>query len=313
MNRETRLVVKDNALIDASFNMSLVEHRLMSLALVEAREISNLSPETPIEIKAKDYLEQYNLDERNAYKQISEASKQLFNRQFTYHDKYKGGDCLTTARWVNRATYVNDKGTVVIYLSSEVISLITRLYEHFTKYYLKQISDLKSKYSARLYELLAKWFNQGYTQKYEINEFRRLMGVEDNEYKAMSDFKIRVLEASIKEINLKTDKKVSYEQFKSGRIITHIMFTVKDNLKNKTKDPSRDVNTIDMFNGLTDKQADMFADKLARDTKFQQHFIANVGEELPAYAKRIRAKLTDSFYVMEWIEYLESVGYKSGR
>ena len=69
MNRETRLVVKDNALIDASFNLSLVEQRLMLLAIVEAREVNKLTPDSPIEVKATSYMEQYKIDERNAYKQ----------------------------------------------------------------------------------------------------------------------------------------------------------------------------------------------------------------------------------------------------
>ena len=71
MNRETRLVVKDNALIDASFNLSLVEQRLMLLAIVEAREVNKLTPDSPIEVKATSYMEQYKIDERNAYKQLS--------------------------------------------------------------------------------------------------------------------------------------------------------------------------------------------------------------------------------------------------
>jgi hypothetical protein len=37
MSKNTKLVVKDNALIEASFNLSLVEQRLMLLAIVEAR------------------------------------------------------------------------------------------------------------------------------------------------------------------------------------------------------------------------------------------------------------------------------------
>ena len=52
MSRDSRLVVKDNSLIDASFNLSLVEQRLMLLAIVEARELDKLTPDTPIEVKA---------------------------------------------------------------------------------------------------------------------------------------------------------------------------------------------------------------------------------------------------------------------
>lgn len=36
--KKNNLVVKDNALIDASYNLDLVEQRLILLAIIEARE-----------------------------------------------------------------------------------------------------------------------------------------------------------------------------------------------------------------------------------------------------------------------------------
>ena len=63
MDNDKRLVVKDNALIDASFSLSLIEQRLMLLAIVEAREINNLSSMTPVKVTVKSYIEQYKFDQ----------------------------------------------------------------------------------------------------------------------------------------------------------------------------------------------------------------------------------------------------------
>ena len=308
MSKETRLVVKDNALIDASFNLSLVEQRLMLIAIVEAREIQDLTPDTPIEIKASSYREQYNTDSSEAYKQLSEATKQLFNRQFSYIDKYKGDDAITVSRWLNEATYINNKGTVVIYLNRNVISMISRLEANFTKYLLDQVSDFKSQYSIRLYELLIKYKDIGNSKKYTIEEIRSLLGIGVNEYKVLADFKKRVLDLAVKEINDKTDTTIKYEQFKEGRTISHILFKIGKKLAKKKKD-SKDLNTVDMFTGLSIKQCLMFGDKLSKDTAFQNHYKANVGENIEDYAERIATMLSDSFYVTEWMPYLETVGY----
>lgn len=301
-------MVKDNALIDASFNLSLVEQRLMLLAIVEAREIQDLTPDTPIEIKASSYREQYNTDSSEAYKQLSEATKQLFNRQFSYIDKYKGDDAITVSRWLNEATYINNKGTVVIYLNRNVISMISRLEANFTKYLLEQVSDFKSQYSIRLYELLIKYKDVGNSKKYTIEEIRSLLGIGVNEYKVLADFKKRVLDLAVKEINDKTDTTIKYEQFKEGRTISHILFKIGKKLAKKKKD-SKDQNTVDMFTGLSIKQCLMFGDKLSRDIAFQNHYKANVGENIEDYAERIATMLSDSFYVTEWMPYLETVGY----
>jgi len=308
MSKETRLVVKDNALIDASFNLSLVEQRLMLIAIVEAREIQDLTPDTPIEIKASSYREQYNTDSSEAYKQLAEATKQLFNRQFSYVDKYKGEDAITVSRWLNEATYINNKGTVVIYLNRNVISMISRLEANFTKYLLDQVSDFKSQYSIRLYELLIKYKDIGNSKKYTIEEIRSLLGIGVNEYKVLADFKKRVLDLAVKEINDKTDTTIKYEQFKEGRTISHILFKIGKKLAKKKKD-SKDLNTVDMFTGLSIKQCLMFGDKLSKDTAFQNHYKANVGENIEDYAERIATMLSDSFYVTEWMPYLETVGY----
>lgn len=301
-------MVKDNSLIDASFNLSLVEQRLMLLAIVEARELPKLTPETPIEVKATAYREQYKTDKSEAYKQLADASKQLFNRQFSYIDRYADTDAITVSRWVNEVTYVHDKGMVVMYLNRNVISMISRLYENFTQYYLEQVSDFKSKYSIRLYELLIKYRELGSSKKYEITELRSKLGLENTEYKAMCDFKGYVLDKAIKEISDKADIQIKYDQFKEGRTISHILFKFIKKKETKQK-KSKDQNTVDLFNGMTDKQLDMFADKLSRDISFQNHYKADVGESTKDYAIKIREKLSDSFYVKEWMPYLESVGY----
>lgn len=308
MSKENRLVVKDNSLIDASFNLSLVEQRLMLLAIVEAREIDKLTPETPIEVKATAYRDQYKTDESNAYSQLADATKQLFNRQFSYIDRYADTDAVTVSRWVNEVTYVNDKGMVVMYLNRNVISMISRLEANFTQYLLEQVSEFKSKHSIRLYELLIKYRDIGTSKKFEIAELRSKLGLEDTEYSTMSNFKSRVLDVAIKEINDKADIQIKYEQFKEGRTISHILFKFIKKKEKKQKE-SKDKNTVDMFTGLSIKQCLMFGDKLSRDTAFQNHYKANVGESIEDYAERIATMLSDSFYVKEWMPYLESVGY----
>lgn len=308
MSKENRLVVKDNSLIDASFNLSLVEQRLMLLAIVEAREIDKLTPETPIEIRATAYRDQYKTDESEAYKQLADASKQLFNRQFSYIDRYADTDAVTVSRWVNEVTYVNDKGMVVMYLNRNVISMISRLEANFTQYLLEQISDFKSKHSIRLYELLIKYRDIGTSKKYEIAELRSKLGLENDEYKVTADFKKYVLDVAIKEISDKADIQIKYEQFKEGRTISHILFKFIKKKETKQKE-SKDQNTVDMFTGLSIKQIMMFSDKLSRDTAFQNHYTAHVGELERDYAIRIGEELAKPERVLEWMPYLKAVGY----
>ncbi|AVH13305.1 RepB family plasmid replication initiator protein [Acinetobacter indicus] len=113
-------------------------------------------------------------------------------------------------------------------------------------------------YAVRLYELLIQWREARKTQLFELETFREQLGLGVNDYKRMSDFKRRVLESSIKEINEKTDIKVSYTQEKKGTTIVGFKFVVREKSKPKTGQvaESRDVNNGDLFtiDGLSDKQ-----------------------------------------------------------
>lgn len=307
MDNDKRLVVKDNALIDASFSLSLIEQRLMLLAIVEAREINNLSSSTPIKVTVKSYIEQYKADENSAYKQIQDAANNLFDRQFSYYDKNK--DKRYKERWIYKASYMDDKGYIEIFFTPDVISMISRLEVEFTKYLLNQVSDFKSKYSIRLYEIIIKWATKGQTERYKLDDLRDMLGLESNEYRMMSDFKLHVLDKAVKEIN-KTEKiqfTLKYDQFKAGRIITHIQFKMK--MKPIKKNDREDQNTVDMFADMTDKQINMFGDKLSKDRTFQSYYIAKEGDSTQQYAIDIKNKLLDPFYVREWMVHLERVGY----
>lgn len=306
MNKDSRLVVKDNSLIDASFNLSLVEQRIMLMAIVEARELPKLTFDTPVKVSVKSYIDQFKVASSTAYESLQDAVDTLFERQFSYYDPVMGE--RFKERWIYKASYIDDKGHVVMFFTPTVISMISRLYKNFTQYLIDEVSDFKSKYSVRLYELLIKYKELGSSKKYTIDDLRSLLGVENTEYKTMSLFKVNVLDKAVKEINAKTDIQIKYDQFKEGRAISHILFKLSKKKEKKPKS-SRDQNTVDMFTGLSIKQCLMFGDKLSKDIAFQNHYKANIGESTEDYAERIATMLSDAFYVKEWMTYLESVGY----
>jgi len=305
MTSTNKLVVKDNALIDASFNLSLIEQRIMLLAIVEARESNNLSPDTPIEVSVNDYIHQFKVDSNNAYTLLKDASKTLKRREFSYLDRYKGIEALSTANWVNKVTYVDKSGLIVLYLSHEVISLISKLSEQFTKYYIEQVSDFKSKYSIRLYELIIKWLSVTKTEKYSINDLRSKLGLGVEEYSTMSNFKSNVLDKAISEINKHTDITVDYQQFKKGRVITDIQFSIKSKAR-----PSKQKNTIKKsFYQMNDAQINLFGNQLSRLHELSH--LANQGESYEELAIKIKDMLRDPIQQKQLLPHLKDLGFKA--
>ena len=222
------LVVKDNALIDASYNLELTEQRLILLAILNARESGQvITADSKLEIQASDYAKHFNVSTDASYKALKEAVNNLFNRQFSYTAEYKktGKAGIVRSRWVSRIFYVDDLAVLEITFAPDVVPLITRLEQHFTSYQLEQVAQLTSKYAVRLYELIISWRERGNVPFTSLQELRLKLGVEDNEYPTMDNFKRRVLDHSIKQINKHTDIIAAYEQHKAGRTITGFSFT----------------------------------------------------------------------------------------
>ena len=302
-----KYVVKDNALIDACFDLSLAEYRILLLAMVVAREQDPLSVFTPIEITGLDYAQQFDLDRSTAYESLAEASKTLLKRTYSYKDTYRGKEAISDVHWLTQATYVPSTGVVVLYFTHQTISLISRLEEHFTKYHIDQVSKFKSKYSIRLYEIVIKWLDNKKTQKYALDEFREKMGI-SNEYKQMSDFKINVLDKALKEINEHSDINLKYEQFKKGRVITDFQFKITPKKAPKPKKaPNAVEQTGDLFVELSTAQRHLFATKLSKHPEMSQYSQGTEGYD--QFAVRIAEMLLDESKFKELYPILLKVGY----
>jgi len=284
----------------------LNEYRLLLLAMIYAREADPLTFETPIEIRAIDFSRQYELEANTAYEAMQDASKTLMRRTYSYQDRYKGYEAVSDVAWVTQATYVPSAGMLVLYLTPQTIRLISRLESHFTKYHIDQVSKFKSKYSIRLYELVIKWKNQKKSEKFEINEFREMLGV-TTEYKQMSDFKINALDKAVNEINTHSDITIKYDQFKKGRVISAFQFKITPKKAPERKTTSAVDQTGDLFVELSTAQRHLFATKLSRHPEMSRYSEGTEGYD--QFAIRIAEMRLDESKFKELYPMLLKVGY----
>ena len=302
------LVVKDNALINASYNLDLVEQRLILLAIVEARESGKgINANDPLTVHAESYINQFGVHRNTAYQALKDACNDLFARQFSYQKINERGNIENyRSRWVSEIGYVDNEAVVKLIFAPAIVPLITRLEEHFTKYELQQVSNLSSAYAVRLYELLIAWRSTGSTPIIELSDFRQRIGVLDTECKRMERFKTSVLELAIKQINEHTDITVKYEQHKRGRSISGFSFNFKQKKKDSTS-IERDPNTLKLSSKMTDAQRHMFANKLSELPEMGRY--SQGTESYPQFAVRIAEMLQDPEKIKELSPYLKKVGY----
>ena len=309
---KNELVVKDNLLINASYNLEVTEQRLILLAIINARQTGNgITADSKLEIHASDYASRFDVTNDGAYRALKNAVLNLFDRQFSFKEEDRNGKIGTVkSRWVSRIKYIDDSATLEITFAPDVVPLITRLEQHFTSYQIKQVAQLTGKYAIRLYELLIAWREVGKVPQINLAEFRNKIGVEDDEYMRMSDFKIRVIEPSIKQINEHTDITVTYEQHKKGRSIIGFSFRFKPKPQAKVEklvNPKRDPNTPDFFIKMTDSQRHLFAKKMSEMPEMSKY--SQGTESYQQFATRIADMLLQPEKFRELYPILEKLGF----
>ena len=321
------LVVKSNTLINASYSLTLAEQRLIGLAIVKANnQHKEVDTNTMLVVTAAEYVDMFKVDRAAAYMALKDASERLFSRYFTYDiysreygkeydlkppKKLSTSDDLikVKSRWVQKIAYREKSGAVYFQFSTDLIPLITNLKEYFTSYYLSQTSDFSSTYATRLFELLMQWKSTNAIPVMALHELRNSLGVEENQYKLVADFKKRVLDIAVNQINETTDYKIEYEQHKEGRTITGFSFKFKlKHSKSKAQiDSKRDPNTPDFFIKMTDAQRHLFANKMSEMPEMSKY--SQGTESYQQFAIRIAEMLLQPEKFRELYPILEKLGF----
>ena len=311
------LVVKDNALIEASHKLSEVEQRLILLAILKAREVGDKVEELKdkeLVIHASDYMNAFGVDRDAGYKSLKKAVMGLYQAEWGYHYiNSKGNVVVRYERFTQSAIYVENEATVKFMFANAIIPMLVELERNFTSYEIEQVAHLQSRYAMRLYECLIR-FKASKTLTITLDELRFRFGLLPDEYTLMSNFKNRVLDLAVKEINENTDITVKYDQHKQGRTITSFTFKFKQITKAKNAKANkaeRDPNTLDMFVPMTDNQRFAFAKKIAKLPEASHLAKGQANTSYDAFAKQIAKDLLDRDKQKVYLRFLEDLGFKS--
>lgn len=130
-----------------------------------------------------------------------------------------------------RIRYLKGQGIIEFDLTRHVLPFLFDLKNNFTSYELAAALRLTSKYAKRVYQLCSQWKNLGETKKYDLQEFKRMLGLLDDKgndkTERVSDLKSKVLDIAVKQINEHTELHVSYTLEKKGKAFKNVVFTVK--------------------------------------------------------------------------------------
>lgn len=288
-------VVKSNQVIEASYQLSAVEQRIVLAAI---SRIPKNQPITDDELYpvSVDELKQLGVHEKTAYRDLKEGINRLYERSINLSIDDKS----IKMRWVQEIQFLDSQSVIGIRFSKPILPFISNLSREFTKYALSDIAGINSGYGIRIYELLVQYRQIG---KREISvESLRTMLELGKKYPLFADFKKRVIDTAIDQINEYSPLKVTYKQKKTGRKVTHIIFSFKEKSKSIT-------HTSKDFYQLSDAQINLFGNQLSRLHELSH--LASEGESYEILAAKIKDMLRNPHQQQQFLPHLKNLGFKA--
>jgi plasmid replication initiation protein len=213
-------IAKANFLTEASYRISLQEQRL----IISCLNVIDGRAEVPknVTICASQYADNFGLTMKNAHRELYKAAEKLYDRSIIVKDPKQ----TTEFRWIQKKILKNQgEGMVTMTFTDEIIGYISQLKTHFTSYKIHHVSNLKSVYSMRLYELLIQFKNTR-ERVIRVDDFRNLLGLDDM-YSQFKTLKRDVINPAIKELNAKSNLTIELETLTRGRKVISLIFNFK--------------------------------------------------------------------------------------
>lgn len=190
------------------------------------------------------------IDKHNLYRDIRRICSKLMSSVLTIKEP-NDPEGFVMASWFAHARYSKKEGVVEFSFSPKLKPYLLKIQGSYTTYWLRQVVNLSSTYSIRIYELLRQFLTEKkvYSEgkkhefrKIDIKDLRGYLGISDNKYKSFKDFRVWVLEKAQKELKEKTDITFDFKPIKKGRSYHSINFYIKHN---ERFEPVEEDETID--------------------------------------------------------------------
>ena len=236
-NKNIELKKHVNA-IHCSNNLTLVQRKLFNALLF------NAYPELPykqtFEIKGKDLYKLIGYNSKDTGK-LKDALLGLITIAIewnvidfsTGHEKkWKASSILASAEL---------SGGTCSYEYSQVMRDFLYQPEIYGKINIELVSQFKSGYGLALYENCVRYKGLAQTPWFPIEVFRKLMGVFDDKYQAFKDFKKRVLDVGVNEVNSISPIRIVPEIERANQKVTKIRFKLAKALDDTAMTVTEDI------------------------------------------------------------------------
>lgn len=223
-------VVQHNNLITGKQSLSINAAKVLRAAIMQiVKDDEELKPYV---ITTRELADLLHITTDNIYRVIDSISDELITSYAEARAEYGSKKKFKKISWVSFCEYDSDVG-FAIKLNQDMKPYLLGLQNNYTEYTLDNILAMKSVYGIRIFELLQEKIKNGHRPlpknglniELTVQYIRECCDCEDK-YERFSQFKTRVLDRAVEEIERVTMYTLSYSYIKKGRMIESIVFHI---------------------------------------------------------------------------------------
>ena len=222
-------VCQANSLVGGKQALKLNSAKLIRAAIMQVvRDDEELKPYI---ITISELAELLNVPKSNIYRDIDDITDDILNNPVYIREEVGKKVRWIKIPWVTRCEYNSDIG-VALKLNDELKPFLINLKDHYTQYTLDSILVMKSVYAIRIYELLQSEImtrilpRAGTDIELSVETLKECCGCKSKAYNTFSNFRNRVIDIAVKEINEKTLYTLSYDYVKKGKSVIGLIFHI---------------------------------------------------------------------------------------
>lgn len=219
-------LIKNSAIIAISNKITLLQRKLFNFLI--AHSYIYLNEKESFEIKISDLKYRLWFDSKNI-EYLKESLKQLISTVVEFNLLWKDKDSWSATALLSSVEFEEGK---CIYSFSPVLRKKLHQPHIYAKLKLSIMKLFSSKYSLCLYEIFVDYKNIWQTPVISLDDFRRLMWIEKNQYKEFKRLSIRIIKPAIKELNSIWWYEVKVVYKKESRKVIALKFFFSE-IKNK--------------------------------------------------------------------------------
>ncbi|WP_223824894.1 replication initiation protein [Candidatus Enterovibrio escicola] len=215
-------ITKSNYLIEARYKLPVQAQKLILACLGKIDPRHEIPKE--ITMTGSEFSELMGIDIKNSHRELYKAADKLYQSDILI---YENGEEIELSWVQEKAKKLKGEAAVRLVWSDRVLRYISQIRGNFTSYKLRNIAELQSSHSIRIYELLMRFADTGDREIF-LDDFKSILGI-SNKYPEFKVLNRDVIKLAVKELNQRSNLVINCTPIKRGRTVEKLRFDFKQN------------------------------------------------------------------------------------